>query len=45
VAGVYNRFKYRDDVRDALSLWAAHVRRLVEQDKNGSPESGLEEQG
>ena len=45
VAGVYNRFKYRDDVRDALSLWAAHVRRLVEQDENGSPESGLEEQG
>jgi integrase len=25
VAGVYNRFKYRDEVREALALWTAYV--------------------
>jgi integrase len=29
VAGVYNRFKYRDEVRAALELWAGHMRELV----------------
>jgi len=29
VAGVYNRFKYREEVRAALVLWAAHVRQVV----------------
>jgi integrase len=29
VAGVYNRFKYREEVRMALELWTAHVRKLV----------------
>jgi hypothetical protein len=29
VAGVYNRFKYREEVRAALVLWTGHMRRLV----------------
>jgi len=29
VAGVYNRFKYREEVRAALVLWAGHLRQLV----------------
>lgn len=29
VAGVYNRYKYHDEVRAALSLWAAHVQQLA----------------
>jgi integrase len=29
VAGVYNRFKYREEVRRALELWTGHVRQLV----------------
>ena len=29
VAGVYNRFKYREEVRAALVLWTAHMRQLV----------------
>jgi len=28
VAGVYNRFKYREEVRQALALWVAHVQQL-----------------
>lgn len=29
IAGVYNRFKYRDEVREALGLWTGYVRNLV----------------
>jgi len=29
VAGVYNRFEYRAEMRVALALWAAHVKRLI----------------
>jgi len=29
IAGVYNRFKYRDEMREALVLWTRHVRQLV----------------
>jgi integrase len=29
VAGVYNRFKYRDEVRDALTVWTGCVRHAV----------------
>ena len=32
VAGVYNRFKYRDEVRAALVLWTGHLRQLVGSD-------------
>jgi integrase len=32
VAGVYNRFKYRDEVREALMLWAEYIRRLENHD-------------
>jgi integrase len=28
VAGVYNRFKYRDEVRAALEMWTAHIGQL-----------------
>ena len=29
VAGVYNRFKYREEVKAALVLWTGHMRQLV----------------
>lgn len=29
VAGVYNRFEYRSEMRNALRLWAAHIKKLV----------------
>lgn len=29
VAGVYNRFEYRSEMRSALRLWAAHVKKCV----------------
>ena len=39
VAGVYNRFKYADEVRTALDLWTAHVLHLgVPCDKPGKEE-------
>jgi hypothetical protein len=28
VAGVYNRFTYLNEVREALTVWEAHVRQL-----------------
>jgi hypothetical protein len=30
VAGVYNRFGYAPEKRDALETWAAHVQRLID---------------
>jgi hypothetical protein len=29
VAGIYNRFQYVDEMRDALTTWEAHVLGLV----------------
>ena len=29
VAGVYNRFEYRSEMRSALRLWAAHVKKCI----------------
>lgn len=29
VAGVYNRFEYRKEMREALALWAAHIKKLL----------------
>lgn len=29
VAGVYNRFEYRKEMREALSLWAAHLKKAL----------------
>jgi hypothetical protein len=30
VAGIYNRARYSDEVRDALQRWSAHVAKIVE---------------
>ena len=30
VAGIYNRFQYVDEMRDALNTWEAHVLGLVQ---------------
>jgi hypothetical protein len=32
VAGIYNRARYTDEVRDALARWSAHVSVIVEAD-------------
>lgn len=29
VAGVYNRFEYRSEMRSALRLWAAHIKKII----------------
>lgn len=29
VAGVYNRFEYRKEMREALALWAAHIKKAA----------------
>ena len=39
VAGVYNRFKYADEVRAALDVWTAHVMAL------GAPENNSDTDG
>jgi hypothetical protein len=31
VAGVYNRFGYLPEMRDALESWSDHLRQIVEQ--------------
>ena len=34
VAGVYNRFAYEAEMRDALELWAAHLQKAIARHKN-----------
>jgi hypothetical protein len=36
VAGVYNRFEYRQEMREALALWAAHLKKLTKPRKRES---------
>lgn len=28
VAGIYNRFQYRDEMREAISIWSAHIAQI-----------------
>jgi integrase len=43
VAGVYNRFKYRDEVRAALEQWAVHVETCANAISNPGERSGTSE--
>lgn len=29
VAGIYNQYEYREEMRDALDIWAAHLKKIV----------------
>jgi integrase len=42
VAGVYNRFKYRDEVREALVLWTNYVRQLHPERRISAPWTSAE---
>ena len=37
VAGIYNRFEYFPEMRDALERWVAHVDQIVADDRASSP--------
>jgi hypothetical protein len=41
VAGVYNRFKYRDEVRVALQMWTAHIGQLAGRDLQHTPQAKM----